>query len=167
MRSLTSSLPGMTGGRARYEATEMRPSRIITYVVASDVRLFNRCIDECMILWMLELLKAWRVQSVSCPRHARGRLPYLRLALDKGEKRRVENIRSLSTFHVTSRCPPVYKTPRHPLLSRSTVPLLTTHNGLPASVPSPATEEFGFLADVEAFPIRLCPRGYHLLPTSR
>jgi len=50
IRSLTSKLPRATGGRARYEATEIRPRSIITYVVASDVRWLRRSSDECIAL---------------------------------------------------------------------------------------------------------------------
>jgi hypothetical protein len=49
IRSFTSMLPRGTLGSIRYEATEIKPSSIMMYVVANEVSELSRCNEECMV----------------------------------------------------------------------------------------------------------------------
>jgi len=53
IRSLTLIRPGSRVGTERNDATEMKPSRIIIYVVARDVMLLSLCSVEYMMGYVL------------------------------------------------------------------------------------------------------------------
>ena len=53
IRSLTLIRPGSRVGTERNDATDMKPSRIIIYVVARDVMLLSLCSVEYMMGYVL------------------------------------------------------------------------------------------------------------------